>query len=280
LCTTRPNGDNVDLDVHIRVDGNDYNMPPPGRPFASGKTPNPYAGGGRTPGWGSSRTPNPHADSGRGWGSKTPNPYLDGGKTPAWSTSSKTPNPYAEGGKTPAWLAGSKTPIPYSNPSGGGWGGATPGRGASGWGGATPGRGANAWGGATPARAGWGPENDSNANSTSWNDNSFTASTPAAALTPGFGGAASAPTPGLWSAPTPGGYAAPTPGGYAPTPGSGGYGAPTPASWSAHTPGPYGASASAQTPGAAVTPYGRGDGMSSRALHCRWIGLLRAAFRS
>jgi len=238
--------------------------------FANGKTPNPYLDSGKTPAWGSSRTPNPYADSSRtpAWGSKTPNPYVDSGKTPAWSAASKTPNPYADSGKTPAWSASSKTPNPYSSASGWGgatpgrgatWGGATPGRGTSGWGGATPAR--SGWGGATPARSGWGADNSDPApNSTPWGDNSFSASTPATAPTPGFG-ATSASTPGGWSAPTPGGYTAPTPGGYgAPTPGIPAYGAPTPAAWSAPTPGYTSA-----TPGAAATPYVRSDGTTTRA---------------
>ncbi len=101
-------------------------------PFGSiGRTPNPYAEGGKTPAWNAS--------------SRTPNPYVDGGKTPAWNASSRTPNPYAEGGRTPAWNV-SRTPNPYGNAGGGG--NTT---GMSSWGGATPGRNA-AWGNATPAR--------------------------------------------------------------------------------------------------------------------------------
>jgi len=101
-------------------------------PFGTiGRTPNPYAEGGKTPAWNAS--------------SRTPNPYVDGGKTPAWNASSRTPNPYAEGGRTPAWNV-SRTPNPYGNP--GGAGNTT---GMSSWGGATPGRNA-VWGNATPAR--------------------------------------------------------------------------------------------------------------------------------
>lgn len=82
--------------------------------FGAGRTPNPYADGGKTPAWNPSRTPNASGD---------------GGKTPAWSVSSKTPNPYAEGGRTPAFggrtpawhPSGSKTPNPYTS-GGNTWG--------------------------------------------------------------------------------------------------------------------------------------------------------------
>ncbi|KAJ2933337.1 hypothetical protein H1R20_g3768, partial [Candolleomyces eurysporus] len=153
--------------------------PPSGSrtPFGAGsKTPNPYAAGdGRTPAWNAS--------------SRTPNPYMDGGKTPAWNASSRTPNPYADGGKTPAWNASSRTPNPYAT-------GANAGGNASGWGGATPGR--SNWGGATPGRAAWGA--DSN-DSDGWGGGGWSAPTPAAAATPGFG---VGQTPAFDSAPTPG----------------------------------------------------------------------------
>ncbi|KAH7883023.1 hypothetical protein F5I97DRAFT_1960163 [Phlebopus sp. FC_14] len=214
---------------------------------APARTPNPYANGGRTPGWGGGRTPNPYA-SGDGktpaWGassrtpnpyasgdgktpawnaaSRTPNPYQDGGKTPAWNASSRTPNPYQDGGKTPVWNASSRTPNPYgSNNDSTGWandGGTTPRSGwgsGGGWG--NGGASESAWGNASPARpaeTSWGPSGD------------WTAPTPAAA-----------PTPGFYSAQTPGAYtSAPTPR----TAGSGGY-----SSYSAHTPGVL----SAPTPG-------------------------------
>lgn len=117
-------------------------MPPPRAGFGGGQTPNPYnhggstpAGGGRTPGWGTTgRTPNPYNDSRTpAWApnSRTPNPYANSSKTPAWDSSARTPNPYTQGdgGKTPAWNSSSRTPNPYANGGGAStWGGATPGR--------------------------------------------------------------------------------------------------------------------------------------------------------
>lgn len=166
-----------------------FGAPSGGRtPFNSvGRTPNPYAEGGRTPAWNAS--------------SRTPNPYAESGKTPAWNASSRTPNPYADGGRTPAWNANSRTPNPYATGAnagagvGTGWGGATPGR-TAGWGGATPGRNVTAGTG-----GGWGSSADS------WADSSgpaWSAPTPAAAATPGLIGQ------------TPAGYGAPTPASHTP----------------------------------------------------------------
>ncbi|KAG8896259.1 transcription elongation factor spt5 [Tulasnella sp. 403] len=206
-------------------------MGPPPTPNARA-TPNPYSGG-MTPGGGrrtDGRTPNPYADGGR-----TPG-FADGGRTPgsnAWTASSRTPNPYAAG----------RTPNPYSNdggrtPFGSFGGGRTPGRSS---GGATPnpytarsdprvrpgttpaGAGATSGGWGAPSSSDWGAANDD------WG-----------AQTPG---PVTAPTPGVfantdeWSpsnAQTPGVYTgAPTPYASAPTPGV-----------HAHTPGLF-----AQTPG-------------------------------
>ncbi|KAM6501207.1 transcription elongation factor SPT5 [Amanita muscaria] len=174
--------------------------PPGGRTWGGppqARATNPYAEGGRTPGWGVGRTPNPYADGKTpAWNasSRTPNPYADGGKTPAWNASSRTPNPYADGGKTPAWNASSRTPNPYA--SGGG---------AAGW--ATPRPNSN-------AGAGWATPGPTATNNNGWGDSSPAHSTSGATPgAPGWGsasgwaggdtwGPASAPTPAP-SAPTP-----------------------------------------------------------------------------
>ena len=146
-------------------------------PFAAGRTPNPYADGGRTPAWNAS--------------SRTPNPY-DGTKTPAWNASSRTPNPYANdggktpvyGGRTPAWT-GSKTPNPYGG-GGSTWGGATPQavRGA-GWGGATPSTSGSS--GGWNANSGWsGAEDMATPARSGTYESTWNAPTPAVAATPGI----------------------------------------------------------------------------------------------
>jgi transcription elongation factor SPT5 len=183
------------------------------------KTANPYVQtGGQTPGWGmQGRTPSHHPGDGRtpAWNasSHTPNPWADGGKTPAWNVSSRTPNPYDggrnDGGRTPGWS--SRTPNPYLGGSAGGSGG--------GWGGATPGR---TWGGATPqapreSGSEWGASGTwaEEANTSAQTPGVISAATPAAAVfypTPAPGPktpasyaalraneASSAPTPGFGS---------------------------------------------------------------------------------
>jgi transcription elongation factor SPT5 len=188
-----------------------------------GQTPNPYAGGGGGGGFGGGKTPNPYAAGGR-----TPAPSFGGGgggKTPGWAgggMGGKTPAYGGDGGKTPAWGA----------PAGGaGAGGRTPA-----WAGG---------GGRTPNPYSAPPQNDTSSSSRQPYGaptpqpqgmparpiNPYGAPTPQpyAGPTP-----YSAATP--WAAPTPA-VSAPTPSGIAPTPGA--FGGPTPYA----APTPYGAAA-------------------------------------
>ena len=203
----------------------------------TGRTPNPYTGGGRTPGWNQGVTPNPYASGGRtpGWNSATPNPYISGsgsgGRTPGWNNAA-TPNPY---------LSGSKTPSHNSSSTAGAWDSPSPI-----WQGNKSSAGPD-FGGASPVYVSI-PDCLAHlfcgSRERQGNQAAASAPTPFAATTP-------------YSAPTP--YAAGTP--YsAPTPGSGLYGdGSTPAS---HTPG-TGFGGYATTPAAAATPFTFGASSSS-----------------
>lgn len=84
--------------------GNDgARTPAPGKtPAYGGRTPMHPPSDSRTPAWNVSRTPNPYAGGGR-----TP-AWTAGSATPAWGAS-RTPNPYADGGRTPGWGAGANS---------------------------------------------------------------------------------------------------------------------------------------------------------------------------